>query len=164
MKELLLIRHAKSSWANTAQSDFDRPLNDRGRKDAPMMAKKLLEKPVSIDHFISSTAVRALGTAQYFAAVYGVPATAIELVPELYHAPPPVFYEVIRRLPDNIHTVALFSHNPGITSFVNELTNVQIDDMPTCCIFALKVHSNHWHDFASAKKDCWFVDYPKAGH
>lgn len=65
MKQLLLVRHAKSSWANSGQSDFDRPLNERGHKDAPMMAKRIMDRGIHIDLVISSNAVRALTTAHY---------------------------------------------------------------------------------------------------
>jgi len=71
MKQLLLIRHAKSSWTNIGQEDFERPLNERGIRDAPLMAKKLIEKNYKPDALISSTAVRALETATFFAEVMG---------------------------------------------------------------------------------------------
>jgi phosphohistidine phosphatase len=142
--------------------DFDRPLNERGLRDAPVMAKRLLDRGVSIDAFVSSTANRALTTAGFFAAAYDVPATSIMQQPFLYHAQPEVFYKTIEMLDDKLQTVALFSHNPGITEFVNQLTDARIDDMPTCGIFALKADIDHWKDFAGGNKTFWFFDYPKA--
>ena len=161
MKQLLVIRHAKSSWSLIGQDDFDRPLNDRGLRDAPAMAQKLLDKKVSIDTFISSTANRAFTTATCFAKAYGVNAESINGLKQLYHAYPPVFYEVISKLDDAIITAAVFAHNPGITMFVNELTTSRIDTMPTCGIFAIKAEINNWKDFKVAKKTLWFFDYPK---
>lgn len=161
MKELLIIRHAKSSWANAFSGDFDRPLNDRGHRDAPRMAEKIKARGVNVQAFLSSTANRALTTAVYFAEAYGKTKKDILLFPELYHAPKAVFYEVIKKTSDNITTAALFSHNPGITDFVNSLTETKIDDMPTCAIFAIQIESNHWHDFDTAKKSFWFFQYPK---
>ena len=161
MKELLIIRHAKSSWANAFNGDFDRPLNDRGHRDAPRMAEKIKARGVNVQSFLSSTANRALTTAVYFAEAYGKTKKDILLFPELYHAPKDVFYEVIKKTSDNITTAALFSHNPGITDFVNSLTETQIDDMPTCAIFAIQIESNSWHDFDTAKKSFWFFQYPK---
>ncbi len=70
MRKLLIIRHAKSSWDTLTQRDFDRPLNDRGNRDAPIMAKRLLKKDIGIDAFVSSPANRALTTAAYFAEAY----------------------------------------------------------------------------------------------
>src|ERR1044072_5590497 len=139
MKSILVIRHAKSTWDHPSLIDFDRPLNDRGHRDAPMMATRLKEKGVNIDVFVSSTANRAFTTAAYFAETYGVKKKDILKRPELYHAPANMFFQVIGSLNNAYDSVALFSHNPGITDFVNMLTNVRIDDMPTCAIFAVKV-------------------------
>lgn len=161
MKQLLIIRHAKSSWAQAGQEDFDRPLNERGYRDAPMMAQRMLDKGISINAFVSSTANRAFTTAGYFAETYGVSKKDILGMKQLYHAYPTVFYEVIRKLEDSKTTVALFAHNPGITLFVNELTRTRIDDMPTCGIFAIRTDITSWKDFEDGKKEFWFFDYPK---
>jgi phosphohistidine phosphatase len=164
MKQLLIIRHAKSSWDITTPKDFDRELNDRGHKDAPEMAKRLVKKGIEIDAFISSTAVRAFTTAVYFAEVYekaGYKSLDILGVPELYHAEPKTFKEVISNVDDAFKTIAVFSHNPGITEFVNGLTTTRIDDMPTCGIFAVKIETTTWKDFVKADKSFWFFDYPK---
>lgn len=143
-------------------NDFDRPLNDRGHRDAPMMAKRLLHKQISIDAFIASTAKRAFTTATYFAEAYGLKEKNIIRVPELYHAAASVFYHVITKVDDAFNTIAVFSHNPGISEFVNELTDASIDNVPTCGIFAVTIHTDTWKDFITAKKDFWFFDYPKS--
>jgi phosphohistidine phosphatase len=163
MKNLLIIRHAKSSWDSFTQQDFDRPLNDRGNRDAPVMAKRLLKREVEIDAFVSSPANRALSTATYFAEAYGKKHKHIIQVESLYHAEVNVFYKVVDELDDDFKTVAIFSHNPGITEFVNSLTNTRIDNMPTCGIFAVKAGIKSWKDFSAAEKDFWFFDYPKLG-
>lgn len=163
MKQLLIIRHAKSSWDFTALSDFDRQLNERGHNNAPMMAKRLLDKHVTIDAFVSSTAVRALTTATYFAKTYQLTAETIVRLDELYNASSNTILKVVSSLHQKIDTAALFAHNPGVTDFANTLTQTQIDDMPTCGIFAVKVHCNKWTDFKDAKKAFWFFDYPKLG-
>jgi len=72
MKILLLIRHAKSSWDDISVTDFDRPLNERGKKDAPMMARRLSDKKIKIDAFVASPAKRAKKTAVFFAKEFGV--------------------------------------------------------------------------------------------
>jgi phosphohistidine phosphatase len=162
MKQLLVIRHAKSSWALAGQDDFERPLNDRGHRDAPVMAERLIERKVKIDAFIASPANRAFTTATYFAKAYGFSKKDIHFFKQLYHASPAVFFEVIGKTENAIKTVAIFSHNPGITSFVNELTATQIDNMPTCGVFAVKADIEDWKEFESAKKTFWFFDYPKA--
>lgn len=161
MKQVLIIRHAKSSWTNALVSDFERPLNDRGHRDAPLMAGRMKLRGVAIQAFLSSTANRALTTAVYFAEAYGKAKKDILRFPQLYHAPAPVFYKVIETIPAAIETAAIFSHNPGITEFVNELTETSIDDMPTCGIFAIRIESDNWEDFRTARKSFWFFDYPK---
>lgn len=162
MKHILLIRHAKSSWNDPALSDFDRPLNERGKQDSPQMARRLLAKSIAIDAFISSPARRARKTAALFAAEYNYDKDKIMLIPELYHASPANFFEAIAQAPDHANTIAIFSHNPGITEFVNLLTEVRIDDMPTCAIFGVQVNTQNWAHFKEAPKTFWFFDYPKS--
>lgn len=161
MKTLILIRHAKSSWDQPGLSDFDRTLNDRGKKDAPEMAKRLKEKGIVIDHLVSSPAKRARKTAKYFAEEFGFAKEDIKLVEELYGATPSAFLNAVSVSNDKYNTVALFSHNPGITEFASSLTNVRVDDMPTCAMFALQVNANRWKDFENAEKKFLFFDYPK---
>lgn len=162
MKQLIIVRHAKSSWDIATLNDFDRTLNERGHSDAPAMAKRLVEKKINIDLFVSSTAVRALTTATYFAKAYNQSAEHIFKVKELYHAAPAIFYKVVSEIDNKYNSVALFSHNPGITEFVNELTQTRIIDMPTCGIFAIKFSADNWQNFDTTKKDFWFFDYPKS--
>jgi phosphohistidine phosphatase len=161
-KILLLIRHAKSSWDAGVPSDFERPLNERGKKDAPTMAARLKDKRIGIDRFVSSPAKRAKKTAELFCEVYKVSENSIRFIPELYHAHSSTFFEVVATLDDSCKTVAIFSHNPGITDFANQLTEaVEIDNMPTCSIFGIKVFAKHWIDFRAAKKEFLLFDYPK---
>lgn len=162
MKSVILVRHAKSSWDDVGISDFDRPLNGRGKEDAPKMAKRLLERNISIDAFISSPAKRARKTAALFVKEFDSHKDEIILVPELYLPASDAFYEAIANAPSKAKTIAVFSHNPGITEFANELTHVRIDDMPTCSIFAVKADIKNWQDFKDADKQYWFFDYPKA--
>ncbi|HJV20933.1 MAG TPA: histidine phosphatase family protein [Sediminibacterium sp.] len=161
MKELLVIRHAKSSWANPGQDDFDRPLNERGHKDAAEMAKQLVKKGIKIDRFISSPAVRALTTAEYFARAFHQKPAAIVQAKELYLAPASVYDKVIKAIPNELNTVAVFAHNPGITDFVQGTETARIDNMPTCAIFGIRLHTNDWAKVRTCAKEFWFFDYPK---
>ena len=161
MKFLLLVRHAKSSWDFNVE-DFDRPLNDRGRKSAPEMAKRLIKKNIEVDAFISSPAVRALSTAKIFAEEFGKKTKKIITEPFLYEASANTFMEVVESIDEEFKSVAIFSHNPGITTFANSLTQTIVEDMPTCAIYAVKVDTNKWKHFREAKKEFWFFDYPKA--
>jgi phosphohistidine phosphatase len=161
LKKLFIVRHAKSDQSFFG-NDFERPLNERGRSDAPVMAKKLSDKKYEIDVLISSPAVRAKQTAESFADILKMPAKDIIFISALYHAAPEVFYEVIADLSDQFETVAIFSHNPGITHFVNSLDPaVQIDNMPTCAIFAVSADTINWSGFSKAKRKFLFFDHPK---
>jgi phosphohistidine phosphatase len=162
VKTLLLIRHAKSDWADSSLSDFDRPLNQRGRNDAPVMAHRLLDKKVKIDSFISSPAKRARKTATIFAETYKRKKEEIVFNDELYGAEEDVFFKVITQADNKLDNLAIFSHNPGITEFANLLTDARIDNLPTCGIFAVQVDCKKWSDFKNAKKEFWFFDFPKA--
>jgi phosphohistidine phosphatase len=152
MKTLILVRHAKSSHSFGFSSDFDRPLNDRGFREASEMGKKLLKKKIQIDQFVSSPALRAKTTAELFAAEYDRKMKEILFIPALYHADPDQFSEVIRSLRDDCEHAALFSHNPGITEFASSLTNTPITQMPTSSVFAVSADIDQWNDFAQAKK------------
>ncbi|MBS1746282.1 MAG: histidine phosphatase family protein [Bacteroidetes bacterium] len=159
-RSLLLIRHAKSSWDNFSGNDFDRSLNERGKRDAPLMAARV-HKNIQLDAIITSPAKRALTTARFFAQEFHIKNHRIAELDYLYDAPVNNFFTAVENLSDEYKNVALFSHNPGITAFVNMLTNTRIDNMPTCAIFALHIHTDAWKEFRIAKKEFWFFEYPK---
>jgi len=130
MKILLLVRHAKSDWGDPALNDIDRPLNERGKKDAPAMAKRLLDRKIKIDLFISSPAKRAARTAKAFVDEYGAKKKKLVYLEELYLAPPSVFFDVIGKTDDDADTIAVFSHNEGITEFANQLISPPAGCLP----------------------------------
>jgi phosphohistidine phosphatase len=145
-----------------SMDDRDRPLNDRGKRDAPVMAERLLERKLEIDAFISSPAKRARKTAEIFAKTFDQGKKDVEIMEELYEAGQNDFDSVIANLPNKYTTVAIFSHNPGITEFANGLTPTKIDNIPTSGVFAVKAETNDWKSFASASKHLLFFDYPKS--
>ncbi len=160
-KTLILVRHAKSDWGNLSLSDFDRPLNERGLRDAPRMAQHLIEKGIAIDAFIASPAKRAKKTAQIFSNAYERDKDAIIYHTALYLAPPTVFFDVISQTDNQYNSIAVFSHNNGLTDFANLLTNTRIDDLPTCGVFAVNIATDNWANIAHADKHFLFCDYPK---
>jgi phosphohistidine phosphatase len=161
MKTLLLIRHAKSSWDSTVTSDFERPLNERGKNDAPEMAERLSDKKISIDAFVSSPAKRAKKTAEIFMKKYELGDEKLTLIPSLYEASVDDFYRAVEQLPERDSSVALFSHNPGITDFINSLECSPVYNMPTCAVYAFTIKTKHWKEFRIAEKEFLFFDYPK---
>jgi len=162
MKTLIIIRHAKSSWANIGQDDAERPLIERGKKDAPEMAKRLKDRGLKIDLFASSPAKRAKKTANYFAEEFDIKKDDILIVDDLYGAGVNNFYNVVQSLKNKYDTVAIFSHNPGITEFVNTLTNENVDNMPTCAVFAVSIHTDKWTSIKESSTAFLFFDYPKS--
>lgn len=161
MKELILVRHAKSSWDNPSLKDFDRPLNERGKKDVITMSERLASRKIHPDLLIASPAKRTQATAKAFAKTLEINSNEIVLVPSLYQALPPEFYKVIKNIDNTKQCVLMFTHNTGLTDFANELTSVHIDNIPTCGIFAIKADCTNWKDFAKSNKQFWFFDYPK---
>jgi phosphohistidine phosphatase len=161
-RTLVMIRHAKSSWANPLQSDFERALNERGERDAPMMGARLKGAGILPDLIISSTAKRAKSTAKKIAAALDYDHSRIQLLDNLYHCIPSVFEETIYGVNDLIKTLFIVAHNPGITDFVNQLSpKFKIDNMPTCGIVAAKMDMEEWNQFVNAAKQVFLFDYPK---
>jgi phosphohistidine phosphatase len=159
MKSIYLIRHAKSSWADINSRDINRTLNERGHKDAPFMAQILRGLKVQADLLVSSPAVRARTTAEYFAAAFGVPTQAIDIQRDIYEASETDLLNVIRALPDTAQTVLMFGHNPGITYFANRYYTDYFDNIPTCGIVHFELAADKWADFnpkTARVKGHWF--------
>lgn len=127
-----------------------------------MMAKRLIEKNIKIDSFISSPAKRAKSTAKFFAEAYAKSEADILFFDSLYHPPAEEFYNVISNMSDEINSIAIFSHNPGICYFVNSLVNnVKLDHMPACGIFAIESSILIWKQFSGSNNLFLFFDSPK---
>ncbi len=144
MKRLFIVRHAKSSWENPSLKDYDRPLNQRGLRDAPFMGQFIAEKYESTDLIISSTANRAFTTATYFAEAFGIDKDDIQTEKSLYHAYEEEVYEVIANLDEEIKSAFIFGHNPTFTSIANNFSEDYIDNVPTCGIIVLESEAKTW--------------------
>jgi len=164
VKTLYVIRHAKSSWDSPFSDDHDRPLNDRGKRDAPRMGKRLKEKEIHPGIMVSSTAKRALSTAKRIAKVLGYPKDNIKTDRGLYHADEVTTLNIVQELKDNVDTAMIFSHNPGLTDFVNSLMDgeLDIDNVPTCGVVAFKFDVESWSDVQWGTGKILFFDYPKS--
>lgn len=159
MKTIIFVRHAKSSWTDFRLSDFDRPLDERGVMDAPVMALKLKSAGVHPDLIISSPANRALTTANIFAEQFGCPVITDK---DLYHGFPENYLNALQNTASDIQTVALFGHNPGLTVLTNIIHPEGIDNLPTCGVVVAKVLGDKkWDDVTF--DDLQFVTmlYPK---
>jgi phosphohistidine phosphatase len=162
MKTIIIVRHAKSSWADLGQQDFDRPLNARGVKDAPIMGERLAARNLNIDLLMTSTALRAQQTAQLIAGPLKMSVNDFLLEPKLYHAPSYLIDAVICSLPNDANSVIIVCHNNGITDWVNEQTGPLLPNMPTCSMASFTASEiTDWKQWPTAKKLCNFIDYPK---
>lgn len=162
MKHLTLVRHAKSDWSLPGQQDWDRPLNKRGQRDAPEMARRLRARKLKPDLILSSPAVRALSTAAIMARELKVPASHVRQDERLYLASPADMLAVIHELGGAAKHLMVFGHNPGITDFANRLSaGDHIDNLPTCGVFTATFDIDGWTalDWGSGQ-DAEF-DYPK---
>lgn len=141
--------------------DFMRPLNERGERNAPRMAKRLKEKKIVLDLLLSSPAVRAIQTAHLFAKVLEVRPSILQTETALYHASSETLLSVIRQIKNSADTVMLVGHNPGLTDFANALLQEHIINIPTCGIVSCALTIQRWEDtqFGIGKK--LFYDYPK---
>ncbi|MEE8356764.1 MAG: histidine phosphatase family protein [Anaerolineales bacterium] len=144
MKTLVIVRHAKSSWDNRGLSDHDRPLNRRGLRDAPVMGARLTEWGPPVDRVISSSAVRALTTAELITQEMGLPWDEIVIAEALYHASEEDLLEIIQEQEDYLDGLMMFGHNPGMTCLVNDLSELDLDNLPTCGVVTLQFNIEHW--------------------
>lgn len=158
---LYLVRHAKSSWDNPAMRDIDRPLNERGKGDAPRMGKRLKEREVAPDLMLSSPANRALTTCKEIATILGYSFDRIKTDKRIYHADEAALYDVLKELNDTQKVVMLFGHNPGFTYFANSLFNERIMNIPTCGIVAGQLKVKSWQEIKAGCGNLTFFDFPK---
>lgn len=161
MRTVFFVRHAKSSWDHTSISDIDRPLNERGLRDAPQMGLKLKQLNANIDLIVSSPAKRAFVTATYFAAALGLPPEKIVLESNLYEAMSEDVIAVINGLSDECQRVAIFGHNPTFTFIANLFTEDYIDNVPTCGVFQVEAKINSWKEFGENSGRLTAFYYPK---
>ena len=158
MFRLLLVRHAKSSWKDPTLADIDRPLNGRGKRDAPVMASRLKKIGENIDVVFSSPAVRAQGIAKLIAHELNV---SLRIVEGLYTFSSSAMLKVISGLPSNYKSIAVVGHNPAITELVNSLAAENIVNVPTSGMVAVNCHINDWHDLQQGSCVMEYFDYPK---
>ncbi len=161
MKVLYLVRHAKSSWDDETLADIDRPLNKRGKKDAPEMGERLKRQNIQPDLLISSPAKRARATAKKIAKKIEYPKEKIKIEEEIYEGEPDQYLELLKNISDHYPSVMVFGHNPGITEFSNALCGVQIHNIPTCGIVSIHFEINEWQQIDYNKGKLVFFDYPK---
>jgi phosphohistidine phosphatase len=160
MKTLFLVRHAKSSWGDPALPDHDRPLNERGLHDVAAMGKRLAQRDVKPDVVLTSTAIRALATAEQIAKTLDIKHKHIVVDERLYAAPASELLGVIHELDDKLKRVMLVAHNPGLTELAHHFSS-EITHMPTCAIAEFRFAATSWVDVGKAGSAEVVFDYPK---
>ncbi|PZU49789.1 MAG: phosphohistidine phosphatase [Microbacterium sp.] len=155
MTTLVLIRHAKSDWGSPHLADHDRPLNDRGMRDAPALAARLKDSGIRLDALLSSTALRARTTAAFFAAAF---ARDPELDPELYGAPASVL--LASAAARGADAVAIVAHDPGMTVLAERLSGGGIGHMPTCGVATFRWDTPEWAVATAIDPAEWSFDRP----
>ncbi|MFB1023508.1 MAG: histidine phosphatase family protein [Vicingaceae bacterium] len=160
MKELYLIRHAKSSWGNSELKDFDRPLNHRGLVSAPEMGRRLSTKNLIPDAIFSSTAVRAMSTAKLVRDQLG---SHVKIVkePNAYHASAFLLLQIVNSVSNDLNSVFLVGHNPSLTDFAEYLTNEQFGNLPTAAVVGIRFSIEDWGLVSGSTGTLVFYDYPK---
>ncbi|WP_157006957.1 SixA phosphatase family protein [Agromyces laixinhei] len=149
MKTLVLMRHAKSSWDSPGLADHDRPLNERGREDAPRMGRRLMERGIEPAVIITSTAERARSTAALVAGELGIPTERIVADERLYAASVDTMLRVIRSLDDRLECAMLVGHNPEMTDLATRFSRT-IEAMPTAAIAVFSLEAASWADVRPA--------------
>ena len=144
MKNLFLLRHAKSSWDNTALGDFDRPLSKRGISNAIQLSEYIQKHSISFDLVLSSPSERTQSTLDLVLNSFDpIPKTSLK--ESIYHASPSSLSQLIKELDDEINNLLIIGHNPGLHILTETLTNESIVKFPTCA-FAKITNFNHWKD------------------
>ena len=161
MKKLIIVRHAKSSWDFPELSDYDRPLNRRGKKNAPEMGKRLASRGILPDMIISSPAKRAAATAKRIAMEIGYSIKDIKKEPLFYHGSMNDIINVVKSSSNKISTLMIFGHNPDLTTVTNSLTGSDIYNIPTCGIAEIDFDISAWNEIEKNIGTLVNFDYPK---
>ncbi len=161
MKRLTLLRHAKSSWGQPGLADHDRPLNQRGKHDVPVMGRRLVAHGLRPSLIVTSPAKRARQTAKLLAREIGYPIEFLQTEKSLYLADPVSILAIIEAQEDTFSDMVVCAHNPGITALANQLSGLSIDNVPTCGMVILEVDTDSWSDITVSPRKCVAFDYPR---
>ena len=157
-KTLLLIRHAKSSWKDASLADRDRPLNKRGKRDAPEMGRRIAARNLIPDLVVCSPATRALVTARTISNEIGYSRDEIVIDEELYGAAPQDLFDMVSLFDEQHQTAIVVGHNPTLTEVANHFSSVPIDNVPTCGLVIVQLTAWNCVEDRAILVD---FDYPK---
>ena len=159
MKKLILIRHAKSSWKDMSLTDFNRPLNGRGKFDGPLMASYLRNRFVNVDYLHSSSSIRTFETSKYF--INQIHFGKIQYDDSLYHCSSSSLLEMIMNYSDDYQSAVIVAHNPGLTNLINNITNISMDNLPTAGIAEIEFNCDYWSKISNENSNLVDLKFPK---
>lgn len=161
MKQLTLVRHAKSSWKDPELTDFDRPLNKRGRNDLPLMAERIFAQGLLPDLIITSGANRALTTARAIKTCLNIQDDAFSIQPEVYESYSETLLYLLQNSHDQLDHIMLVGHNPGLEMLGYYLTQETVEKFPTAAVMHMHLSITNWHELAEGCAMLTWFDYPK---
>ncbi len=159
-KVLFIVRHGKSGWDYNGIEDIDRPLIERGIRDAHTMAEKLVKRGLLPDCIISSPAIRAAHTAIIFSRITGFPEKDIKLEEDLYLAETKEILKIVTKIDNSLTKAMILGHNPGFTDLVNYLSGLRLDNLPTAGLVMLKFKTDSWKEVSKKNLISEFFDSP----
>jgi len=160
-RKLFIVRHAKSSWDHEGLADIDRPLANRGLRNAGEMAERLLVKKMVPQLLLSSPANRALNTALIMSKIWGAGAENFQIKETLYDASISGIEQVLAGVPSDITSLAIFGHNPSFTAYANMFLKQRLDNLPTAGVVIVTLESKNWEGIVRKNVKETYVDYPK---
>lgn len=161
MKILTLVRHAKSSWSDATLSDRKRPLNKRGKRDAPEMGRRIADHGIRPSLIISSPAQRAWTTAKIIAGAIAYPREFLQREDSLYLASLDDFLDVLVAQDKEFNSIMVVGHNPGMTDFANFLSPGLTNNLPTAGVVSVEIQQDHWNLYERPRTRLLVHDYPK---
>jgi phosphohistidine phosphatase len=160
-KKLYIVRHGKSDWSDPELRDIDRPLKNRGVRNAYAMAEYLKAEGIKPELFISSPAARAINTASIFFRIMNMNPNEMVVDERMYHAGPGEIMEIINQVPDSVNSIAIFGHNPGYTQLANLFISDHIYNVPTAGVVYVEFETDSWKNIREANVLNSFFEYPK---
>jgi phosphohistidine phosphatase len=161
LKTLTIVRHAKSSWSDTSLSDAKRPLNRRGKRDAPMMGERILEHGIRPSLIVSSPATRAWSTAKIIAEAINYPREFLQKEKNLYLASLDRILDVVMAQDNGFNNLMIVGHNPGLTDFVNFLIPGLTNNLPTAGVVSVEIDRDDWSLYERPAAKLLVHDWPK---
>ncbi|HEX7062811.1 MAG TPA: histidine phosphatase family protein [Woeseiaceae bacterium] len=161
MKTLTILRHAKSSWKQEGQADFERPLSRRGEENAPLMAARITDAGIRPSLIMSSPAVRAWSTAKLVARAISYPLEFLHREERLYLAGLDQLLDLLAEQDTGFNSIVVVGHNPGLTELANYLLPGVTRDIPTCGLVSLAIDTDDWNLRDKKPLELLLYDYPK---